>query len=188
MAADLAPRQALIADGHHRYAAYRQLQARRRSAGDGDGPWDYGLALLVDSAAYPPQIGAIHRVIPGLAPATAVELAKSAFGVRKLPGGTRDLPAALSALGQAARGGVAFLVAGGGEAHLLSEPAPMQLAAAMPPGHSPRWQGLAASVLQELLLTRVWGVTDDEQSVRVVHHDAARAIRAADAVHRAGPR
>ena len=124
MAADLAPRQALIADGHHRYAAYRQLQARRRSAGDGDGPWDYGLALLVDSAAYPPQIGAIHRVIPGLAPATAVELAKGAFCVRPLPGGTRDLPAALSALGQAARGGVAFLVAGGGEAHLLSEPAP----------------------------------------------------------------
>jgi uncharacterized protein (DUF1015 family) len=181
VAADLAPRQALIADGHHRYAAYRQLQARRRGAGDGDGPWDYGLALLVDSAAYPPQIGAIHRVIPGLAPATAVELAKGAFCVRPLPGGTRDLPAALSALGQAARGGVAFLVAGGGEAHLLSEPDPVQLAAAMPPGHSPRWQGLAASVLQELLLTRVWGVTDDEQSVRIVHHDAAMAIRAADA-------
>ncbi len=33
VAADLAPRQALIADGHHRYAAYRQLQARRRDAG-----------------------------------------------------------------------------------------------------------------------------------------------------------
>jgi uncharacterized protein (DUF1015 family) len=181
VAADLAPRQALIADGHHRYAAYLQLQARRRGAGDGDGPWDYGLALLVDSAAYPPQIGAIHRVIPGLAPATAVDLAKGAFCVRPLPRGTRDLPAALSALGQAARRGVAFLVAGGGEAHLLSEPDPVQLEAAMPPGRSPRWQGLAASVLQELLMTRVWGVTDDERSVRIVHHDAAMAIRAADA-------
>ena len=30
IAADLGPRQALIADGHHRYAAYLQLQARRR--------------------------------------------------------------------------------------------------------------------------------------------------------------
>ena len=138
MAADLAPRQALIADGHHRYAAYRQLQARRRSAGYGDGPWDYGLALLVDSAAYPPQIGAIHRVIPGLAPATAVDLAKGSFSVRPLPGGTRDLPAALRALGDASAGGaVAFLVAGGGEAHLLSDPDPVQLGAAMPPGHSP---------------------------------------------------
>jgi uncharacterized protein (DUF1015 family) len=183
VAADLAPRQALIADGHHRYAAYLQLQARRRSAGDGGGPWDYGLALLVDSAAYPPQIGAIHRVIPGLAPAAAVDLAKGAFRVRPLPGGTRDLPAALRALGEAsAGGGVAFLVAGGGEAHLLSEPDPVQLEAAMPPGQSPRWRGLAASVLQELLMTRVWGVRDDESSVRIVHNDAARAIRTADEV------
>ena len=110
VAADLAPRQALIADGHHRYAAYLQLQARRRSAGYGDGPWDYGLALLVDSAAYPPLIGAIHRVIPGLAPAAAVDLAKGSFSVRPLPGGTRDLPAALRALGDASAGGaVAFL-------------------------------------------------------------------------------
>jgi uncharacterized protein (DUF1015 family) len=183
VAADLAPRQALIADGHHRYAAYLQLQERRRSAGDGDGPWDYGLALLVDSAAYPPQIGAIHRVIPGLAPAAAVDLAKASFSVRPLPGGTRDLPAALRALGDASAGGrVAFLVAGGGEAHLLSDPDPVQLDAAMPPGRSPRWRGLAASVLQELLLTRVWGIRDDESSVRVVHNDAARAIRAADEV------
>ncbi len=183
VAADLAPRQALIADGHHRYAAYLQLQARRRSAGEGYGPWDYGLALLVDSAAYPPQIGAIHRVIPGLAPAAAVSMAESAFRVRPLPGGTGDLPAVLRALSEASAGGsVAFLVAGGGEAHLLSEPDPVQLEAAMPPGQSPRWRGLAASVLQELLMTRVWGVRDDESSVRIVHNDAARAIRTADEV------
>ncbi len=110
-----------------------------------------------------------------------VELAKSAFCVRPLPGGTRDLTAALDALAQAARyDGVAFLVAGGGEVHLLSEPDPVQAGAAMPPGHSPRWRGLAASVLQELLITRVWGIHDDERSVRIVHHDAAAAIRAAD--------
>jgi uncharacterized protein (DUF1015 family) len=181
VAADLAPRQALIADGHHRYAAYRQLQERRRARAGRAGPWDYGLALLVDSAAYPPRIGAIHRVIPGLAPATAVELAKAAFCVRPLPGGTRDMPAALGALAHAARnGGVAFLVAGGGEAHLLSEPDPVQVDAAMPAGRSPRWRGLAASVLQELLMTRVWGVRDDERSVRIVHQDAAMAVRAAD--------
>jgi len=183
VAADLAPRRALIADGHHRYAAYLQLQARRRDAGYGAGPWDYGLALLVDSAAYPPQIGAIHRVVPGLAPAAAVDLAKGSFRVTALPGGTRDLPAALGALGQAAGdGGVAFLVAGGGEAHLLSEPDPVQLEAVMPAGRSPRWRGLAASVLQELLITRLWGISDDERSVRIVHNDAATAIRAADEV------
>ena len=112
VAADLAPRQALIADGHHRYAAYRQLQARRRDAGCGAGPWDYGLALLVDSAAYPPRIGAIHRVLPGLTPDKAVDLAKGAFCVTPQPGGSRDLAAALAALDQAAVAGPAFLVAG----------------------------------------------------------------------------
>ncbi len=97
IAADLGPRNALIADGHHRYAAYLKLQARRRGA-DGPGPWDYGLALLVDASAYPPDIGAIHRVIPGLAPARAAELAKGAFTVRKLRAGTRQLQAALDDL------------------------------------------------------------------------------------------
>ncbi len=38
IAADLAPRQALIADGHHRYAAYLRLRDRRHEAGDGPGP------------------------------------------------------------------------------------------------------------------------------------------------------
>ena len=180
VAADLAPRHALIADGHHRYAAYRQLQERRRGETQQPGPWDFGLALLVDSAAYPPRIGAIHRVIPRLTPAAAATLAKSAFCVRPLPGGTDELPAAFCALEQAARGGVAFLVAGGGEAHLLTDPDPVQAAAAMPPSRSPHWRGLAASVLQELLITRIWGISDDEDSVRVIHHDSAAAVRAAD--------
>src|SRR5690348_2510305 len=86
IAADLATHQALIADGHHRYAAYLQLQARKRTAGAGPGPWDAGLALLVDSTAFPPRIGAIHRVVPGLCAATAARLAEPAFTVRALPG------------------------------------------------------------------------------------------------------
>jgi uncharacterized protein (DUF1015 family) len=186
VAADLAPRSALIADGHHRYAAYLRLRARRRYAGAGPGPWDYGLALLVDASAYPPDIGAIHRVIPGLAPARAVELAKGAFAVRKLPGGTRELQASLAELAGAqalhAGGGqgAAFLVAGGGHVYLLTDPDPVQLEAAMPPDRSSLWRALPASVLQELLMGRVWGISDDDQDVRFVHHDAAEAIREAD--------
>jgi uncharacterized protein (DUF1015 family) len=179
VAADLAPRQALIADGNHRYAAYLELQDRHREAGDGLSPWDYGLALLVDSAAYPPRIGAIHRVLPGLDPAEAVRLAKGAFAVRALPADPAELPAALDALDAAGRRGVAFLVAGDGEIHLLTDPDPVRLAAAMPSGRSDRWRALAASALQELLLARVWGISDDELGVRVVHDDAARAIEEA---------
>ena len=89
IAADLSGRRALIADGHHRYAAYLDLQAEMRAAGLGTGPWDYGLAFLVDSAAYPPRLGAIHRVLPGLPPDRAAELAKAAFTVQDLPAGAQ---------------------------------------------------------------------------------------------------
>ena len=177
VAADLAPRQALIADGHHRYAAYLELQARRHAAGDQAGPWDHGLALLVDSAAYPPRIGAMHRVIPGLPPAEAVALAKAAFTVRAMPG---DLPAALRELAEAGQHGPAFLIAGGGELHLADHPDPVQAAAAMPAGRSASWRALPASVLAELLIGRLWRVPGGEDAVRVVHQDAAAALRDAE--------
>jgi uncharacterized protein (DUF1015 family) len=178
-AADLAARQALIADGHHRYAAYLQLQARKRAAGAGAGPWDAGLALLVDSAAFPPQIGAIHRSVPGLSLAAATTAAAAAFSVRPLPGAaTTGLPFMLNELREAAAGGIAFVVAAAdGHACLLTDPEPGAVAAAMP-DRSERWRRLPAAVLQELLLGRLWGVTDDEASVGV-HHDAAHALAAA---------
>jgi len=177
IAADLAPRTALIADGHHRYAAYLQLQERRRQAGAGAGPWDFGLALLVDSAAYPPHVGAIHRVIPGLDAGRAITLARAAFTVRELPGHAAALPAAIAELDAAARRGVAFLVAGDGRAALLTDPDSAQLAAAMA-GQPPLWERLPAAVLQDLLMGRVWEIADDETTVRVIH-DPQTALGAA---------
>lgn len=179
IAADLAPRQALIADGHHRYAAYLQLQDRRRRAGAGPGPWDYGLAMLVDSAAYPPRIGAIHRVVPDLDVHDAAKLAGAAFSVRSLPAGIADVPAAVSALADASADGPAFVVADGEHAYLLTDPDPGQARAAMPAGQSAQWRALPASVLQELLIIQLWGLTDDENTVRTVHHDARAAVRTA---------
>jgi uncharacterized protein (DUF1015 family) len=154
IAADLASRPALIADGHHRYAAYLQLQAEMRAAGRGEGPWDYGLAFLVDSVAYPPRLGAIHRVLPSL-----------------------DLDRL------AEQKGTAFLLAGAGSTgetryRLLSRPDPAQVAASMPPGVSVSWQGLDASIMQQLLLGRLWGITDNEDDV-LIYHDAAEAVAAA---------
>jgi uncharacterized protein (DUF1015 family) len=181
IAADLAPRQALIADGNHRYAAYLQMQAERRAAGDGPGPWDYGLALLVDQTSFPPTIGAIHRVIPGLDPDEAVERAKATFTVRPQPSGPAGLPAALDALAEAGQSGPAFLVAGQGQLYLLCDPDPVRLEAAMPAGKSAAWRRLSSAALQELLLSDLWQITDDEQTVQVVHHDAARAVAQATA-------
>ena len=179
--ADLAGRRALIADGHHRYAAYLDLQADKRESGAGAGPWDYGLAFLVDSDAYPPRLGPIHRVLPGLAPERAAELAKAAFTVQDLPA-SAGLDGALECLAAAGREGPAFLLAGGpAEAPgfwLLSQPDPVQVAASMPAGASASWQRLDASVMQQLLMGRLWGITDSELGV-LIDHDAADAVRTA---------
>jgi uncharacterized protein (DUF1015 family) len=187
VAADLTARTALIADGHHRYAAYLKLQDQERGAGRGDGPWDYGLAFLVDSAAYPPRIGAIHRVIPGLTPGRAAEMAKGAMRVERVaaPGdgaeGGADgaLGPAVTALAEAGRHGPAFLLTDGSEQYLLTGPAPERLAEAMPAGHSARWQRLPASVLRELLIQSVWGLADAEPDVLVIHGEPAAAVQAA---------
>ena len=179
--ADLTGRRALIADGHHRYAAYLDLQAEKRASGLEAGPWDYGLAFLVDSDAYPPRLGPIHRVLPGLPPDRAAELAKASFAVQDLPAGC-GLARALECLAAAGREGTAFLLAGGSaEAPgfwLLSQPDPVQVAASMPAGASAPWQRLDASVMQQLLMGRLWGISDSERDV-LINHDAADTVRAA---------
>ena len=176
VAADLAARSALIADGHHRYAAYLEMQDRQREAGQHDGPWDYGLAFLVDAGAYPPRIGAIHRVIPGLTPARAAEMAKGAVSVHPVPG---DLDDAVRELADAGRRGPAFLLTDGTAQYLLTDPQPGRLAEVMPPEHSARWRGLAASVLRELLIQGAWELPDAEPEVVVVPGNAAAAAAAA---------
>jgi uncharacterized protein (DUF1015 family) len=173
IAADLATRTALIADGHHRYAAYRGLQAQMHDAGAGAGPWDYGLAFLVDADAYPLHLGAIHRVLPHLNPAEAASRAAAAFTVTPV-----DQETALERLASAGESGTAFLVAGGGRCWLLTDPDQRQLAAAMPAEASPRWRALDASVMQEFLLGQLWSIKDNERDV-LISHDADEAVQMA---------
>ncbi|MFC9019084.1 DUF1015 family protein, partial [Streptomyces albidoflavus] len=61
---DLAGHQALIADGHHRWATSLRIRAEHPSPS----PWDYGLVLLVDTARHPLQVRAIHRLLHHLSP------------------------------------------------------------------------------------------------------------------------
>lgn len=60
--AELAKHEAVIADGHHRYAAYleRQLREPYRPGTEA------GLAMLVDYVRHPLTLDPIHRVVPGL--------------------------------------------------------------------------------------------------------------------------
>jgi len=177
VAADLLPRRALIADGHHRYATYLQRQAERHEAGDGPGPWDFGLCFLVDATAFGPEVHPIHRVVPGRAPAELAERAAAGMAVRQLDG---DLDDALRRLAQERASGPAFLLAAGDGSglHLLSEPDPLTLPAAVPPERSAAWAGLDVTVLHTLVVTALWGLPDDVEHVGY-EHDVADALAAA---------
>ncbi|TDC61658.1 DUF1015 domain-containing protein [Actinomadura sp. GC306] len=170
VAAGLRGKRALIADGHHRYATYRALQARHHAAGDGPGPWDSGLALLVDSTRYPPYLGAIHRVLPGLALDDAVEQARKVFRVTDF----WDEATALEAL--AGESGPAFLLGGGDSLHLLTDPDEDALSRSMPSDRSPRWRRLDTAVLDHLLIAAVWNVPENEHAIEVVHDDPSAAL------------
>ncbi|MES0836117.1 MULTISPECIES: DUF1015 domain-containing protein [Nocardiopsidaceae] len=169
VAADLAGRSALIADGHHRYAAYRRLHREYPDPG-----WGYGLALLVDSDTHPPRLGAIHRVLPGLDTDTAVREAREAATVEPL--GTAS-PEVLA--GVAARAGsespALLLVSPDGDAHLAHGFDEGVLERAMPE-RSPAWRRLPTAVLHEVLMP-LWEFPED--LVRMVHDDPAEAVAAA---------
>jgi uncharacterized protein (DUF1015 family) len=82
VAADLASREALIADGHHRYTAY----LRRRDPGRPG--TSEGLAMLVDHQRHPLTLDAIHRSIPGLDLATVA--ARTPAGWQLVSGRAQD--------------------------------------------------------------------------------------------------
>ena len=170
IAEDLRPRHALIADGHHRYAAYLQYQQNRRAHGDGAGPWDRGLALLVDREAFGAEVQAFHRVVTGLALADAVRTAATGFRLTELRSGGRG---AAQRLVQAGALGTAFVLTDGARWHLLTDPQPSLLRRAIPLERSAVWRTLDVVVLHHALLEASLGITD-EQAVRyVAEADAA---------------
>ncbi|MFJ4582761.1 DUF1015 domain-containing protein [Streptomyces echinatus] len=169
---DLAGRQALIADGHHRWATYRRLRAEHPSPS----PWDYGLVLLVDTARYPLRVRAIHRLLHGLPVADALRAVEGLFRVRRL-----DLPLAdaLTALADASCAGNSFLLAGDGAFHLLDRPDPDLLARTVPADRPAAWRSLDATVLHATLLEHVWRIPEDSPAhIAYIHHTAATVEKA----------
>ncbi|MGH8889968.1 MAG: DUF1015 family protein [Acidothermaceae bacterium] len=175
IADDLDSRTAMIADGHHRYTTYGYLRDELHAAGLGAGPWDYGLALLVDDSVATPEIKAIHRAIPGLSLAAAIDQARAGFAVRELDA-VADTAAALAELGRC--DGTAYVVGDGARFMLLSKPDTEQLAAAKPVERTDAWWALDASIASVFLMQRLWGVADGAGRVEA-EHDPQSAVRLA---------
>ncbi|MEU9449120.1 DUF1015 domain-containing protein [Streptomyces sp. NPDC048277] len=170
---DLAHRQALIADGHHRWATYLRLRAEHASPS----PWDYGLVLLVDTARYPLRVRAIHRLLHGLPVADALRAVEGQFRVRRLD---VPLPKAQEALADAACAGNAFLLAGDGTFHLIDRPDPDLLARTIPADRPAAWRTLDATVLHATLLDHVWRIPEDSPAHIAYIHDTAATVAKAE--------
>jgi uncharacterized protein (DUF1015 family) len=89
IATHLAPCRALLADGHHRYAAYLQLQGAHPGTAA-----DRGLAMLVDQDDTPLFLGAIHRT---WSQTSLAEVAHAADGIARFAPASEQQ--AMSALG-----------------------------------------------------------------------------------------
>ncbi|OIJ97697.1 DUF1015 domain-containing protein [Streptomyces colonosanans] len=170
---DLAGHQALIADGHHRWATYLRLRAEHASPS----PWDYGLVLLVDTARYPLRVRAIHRLLHRLPVADALSALTGLFRVRDL---RVPLTKAREVLADAACTGNAFLLAGDGVFHLVDQPSPDLLARTVPADRPEAWRTLDATVLHATLLEHVWRIPEDSPEHIAYIHDTAAAVEKAE--------
>ncbi|MEB8336758.1 DUF1015 domain-containing protein [Streptomyces endophyticus] len=168
----LATHQALIADGHHRWATYLRLRSEHTSPGRT--PWDYGLVLLVDTARYPLQVRAIHRLLGRLPLDRALAAARPHFRVREVTG---PLPHAMEALAQASSHGNAFLLTGTEDTyHLLDRPDPAILDRTIPADRPEAWRTLDATVLHSTLLGDVWGIPEDSPADVTYIHDTQATV------------
>jgi uncharacterized protein (DUF1015 family) len=158
VAAELAGTQALIADGHHRYAAYQRLQhdLRDPASPPETSPWDFGLALLVDQADHALHIGPIHRSVNAL---TLSDLQDVSADRGDQFDSVPDREAAFAALGQpdADPDCVSFVVSDGRAWAVL---------------RTTRTSPVDAAVLHEVLLP-AWGVADEQVGY---HHSLDQAL------------
>jgi uncharacterized protein (DUF1015 family) len=146
LAAAMAPRSVIIADGHHRYETAVEYARRHPEAAD---------KLMAFCALEAPglTILANHRLVHGLPDFSLQALARCAarwFDVLPLPDPLGFEPAP-------DRIGV---VSAGGALELRLREAAFD-AIAWPPGASPAWRRLAVSVLHEGLLRPCLGITDE---------------------------
>ncbi len=159
IADELAGTQALIADGHHRYAAYLRLQDELRDPADPaeSSPWDYGLALLVDQHDHPLHIGPIHRSVAALTMADLQDLCgERGETLDRLP----DREAAFAAYAERSPddGLASFVVSDGDDWAVL---------------RTPRSGPVDAAVLHEVLLP-AWGVAEEQIGY---HHSFDQALQ-----------
>ena len=168
---------AVIADGHHRFAAAR-AHARAEPGVRGS---DAVLALVTPMGPGGLRVAAIHRVLPELDLDHAVAAAARGFRHSDLPVPGSDPTAIVTAIDRwtASPGEAGFLLTDGHRLVQLTEPSEAVLAAI--PAESPAaWRGLDVVLAHHGLLAHLLHRPDDPASV-VVAHSVGEAVRIAGA-------
>jgi uncharacterized protein (DUF1015 family) len=165
---------AVIADGHHRFAA---ATAHARMEPDSEGA-DAVLALVTPMGPGGLRVDPIHRVVPDLSLDDAVAAAARGFRVAELP-----VAAERGALEMAIRAWLAadqrveFLVTDGSRLVALTEPS-AEIRSAVPHEAPSAWRGLDVVLAHHGLLGQLWGRSDDPDSVHIAHSVAEALLTA----------
>ncbi|SFK67154.1 DUF1015 domain-containing protein [Geodermatophilus ruber] len=157
---------AVIADGHHRFAA-AQAHARLHPGQPGT---QAVLALLTPMGPTGLQVHAIHRVVPDLPLEAALSAAARGFEITDLAAPASD-PTELLALAHrwlADPGQSGVLVSDGRRLVRLTGPTTTVLDAV--PREAPAaWRGLDVVLVHHGLFRTLWGRGDEEGAVQVAH-------------------
>jgi uncharacterized protein (DUF1015 family) len=165
---------AVIADGHHRFAA-----ARAHAGAPSPVPGaDAVLALVTPMGPGGLRVDPIHRVVPDLGLQQAVTAAGRGFRVTELPT-SAERSSIETAVQEWLRtdGGTGFLLTDGSRLVSVTEPSP-EVVATVPQEAPWAWRGLDVVLAHHGLLGHLWGRPDDPDSV-VIAHSVGEAIRVA---------
>jgi len=170
---------AVIADGHHRFAAARANARAGLTRGS-----DAVLALVTPMGRGGLRVAPIHRAVPDLTQEEALAAVGTGFQVSELPVDGDGEAGILAAIRRwlASPAETGFLVTDGRRLHRLADPSADVLAAV--PSEAPdAWRGLDVVLAHHGLLAHLWHRGDDPESV-LITHTAEEAVRTA--VERSG--
>ena len=179
---DLAERSVLIADGHHRFAAYRLIHQRAASTPD-SASTTRGLALIVDGRQHPLTLGAIHRSLPNVSLDQAVKALDALDGhvdIHWLPNDKAIGPDGAPAVGTQPVPAQSIRLTDGQRSVDVVIPEPNTLVPAA--DRSILWRTLPTALLHEYLIPQVWDVDD----AQVWYHHDTRGVQAATEKGRLG--
>jgi uncharacterized protein (DUF1015 family) len=165
---------AVIADGHHRFAAARANSASATPVAGSDAI----LSLVTPMGPGGLRVDAIHRVVPELDLGTAMAGAAAGFTTTDLPADDASRVGAEIARWLAGEDRAEFLLTDGRRLVRLSSPSP-QLLETVPAEAPPAWRGLDVVLAHHGLLAGLWHRRDDPDSV-LIAHSVAEALRLAE--------